>query len=234
MWAYYLPIHSTGITTFYLVDIMQRQGGNIHTEIGMKLVVHLMLGKPKRKHGYLVRKIEKFNSKELFQTDARTINKIEHLLLRTFLAEMQNIHFEQAQLLISDNQEITTTTSWVKELHLAHSYHQPVATFDNWSALVNKLILRQSTHIKQILLLLVKLFQFLIFPSQIIHKERIDYLHDIRHTGVVHTLLGTHIRIHHRLNHTTENIRIDVLPIQVAAFDNNLSSLIAHLWDRNV
>ena len=234
MRAYYLPIHSTSVATFYLVDIMQRQGSNIHTEIGVKLVVHLMLGKPKRKHGYLVREVEKFNSKELFQTDARTINKVEHLLRRTFLAEMQNIHFKQAQLLISDNQEITTTTSWVEELHLAHSYHQPVATIDDRFALVNKLILRQNTHIKQILLLLVKLFQFLIFPSQIIHKEWIDYLHDIRHTGVMHTFLGTHIRIHHRLNHTTENIRIDVLPIQVAAFDDNLSSLITHLWDRNI
>ena len=143
MWAYYLPIHSTSITTFYLVDIMQRQGGNIHTEIGMKLVVHLMLGKPKRKHGYLVREVEKLYSKELFQTDARTIDKVEHLLLRTFLAEMQNIHFEQAQLLISDNQEITTTTSWVEELHLAHSYHQPIATINDWSALVSKLIMSQ-------------------------------------------------------------------------------------------
>ena len=55
---------------------MQRQGGDIHTEIGVKLVVHLMLGKPKRKHGYLVREIEKFYSKELLQTDARTINKV--------------------------------------------------------------------------------------------------------------------------------------------------------------
>ena len=234
MWAYYLPIHSTSIATFYLVDIMQRQGGNIHTEIGVKLIVHLMLGKPKRKHGYLVREVEKLYSIELLQTDARTIDKIEHLLKRTFLAKMQNIHFEQAQLLISDNQEITTTTSWVEELHLAHSYHQLIATINNWSALFNKLILRQSTHIKQILLLLVKLFQFLIYPSQIIHKEWIDYLHDIRNTGVVHTLLGTHIRIHHRLNHTTENIRIDILPIQLAAFDDNLSSLITHLWDRNV
>ena len=94
--------------------------------------------------------------------------------------------------------------------------------------------MRQSTHIKQVLLLRIKFFQFLIFPSQIIHKERIDYLHDIRHTGIVHTLLGTHIRIHHRLNHTTENIRIDILPIQLAAFDDNLSCLITHLWDWNV
>ena len=137
MWAYYLPIHSTSIATFYLVDIMQRQGSNIHTEIGVKLIVHLMLGKPKRKHGYLMREVEKLYSIELLQTDARTIDKIEHLLWRTFLAKMQNIHFEQAQLLISDNQEITTTTSWVEELHLAHSYHQLIATINNWSALFN-------------------------------------------------------------------------------------------------
>ena len=94
MWAYYLPIHSTGITTFYLVDIMQRQGSNIHTEIGVKLVVHLMLGKPERKHGYLVREVEKLYSVELIQVDARTIYEVYHLLRLALLTKMQDIHLQ--------------------------------------------------------------------------------------------------------------------------------------------
>ncbi len=141
MWAYYLPIHSTSITTFYLVDIMQWQGGNIHTEISVKRIVRLMLGKPKRKHGYLVREVEKFNSKELvsngctnhqssrasapaysFCGDAEYPFRAQAQLLISDNQEITTTtswgHFEQAQLLISDNQEITTTTSWVENFIL--------------------------------------------------------------------------------------------------------------------
>ena len=73
---------------------MQRQGSNIHTEIGVKLVVHLMLGKPKGKHGYFVREVEKLYSVELLQVDARTIYEVYHLLRLALLAKMQDIHLQ--------------------------------------------------------------------------------------------------------------------------------------------
>ena len=36
---------------------------------------------------------------------------------------------------------------------------------------------------------IVKVRQLLVFGTQIIHKERIDNLHDIRHTGVMLSLI---------------------------------------------
>ena len=61
------------------------------------------------------------------------------------------------------------------------------------NAFRHKLIDGQYAHVIQVFLLIVKVRQLLVFSTQIIHKERIDYLHDIRHTGIVHTFLGTHI-----------------------------------------
>ena len=234
MRTHLFPIQSASIAALDLVDVLQRQGSDIHAEVGVELVVHLMLGKPEGEHRHLVGEVEQFNAIELVETDAGTIDEVEHLLGYALLAKAQDVHLQEAQLLVGDNQEIATAARRVEELHLAHAPQQSVATLDDGLVLHKKLIVREHTHIVEISLLVVEVGEFLVFRTQVVHKERIDYLHDVRHTGVVHTLLGTHIGIHHRLNHTAEDVGVDVLPVQFSTLYDDFPRLAPHLGNRDV
>ncbi len=213
MRAHFFPIHPTSIGTLDLVDVLQRQGGNVHPEVGMELVVHLMLGQPKGEHRHLVGEVEQLDAIELVEADAGTVYEVYHLLGLALLAKAQDVHFQEAQLLVCDNQEIATAAGWVEELHLAHAQQQTVAPCDDRLAIGQELVIGKRAHVVEVALLLIIVHQLLVCSTQVVHKQWVDYLHDVRHTGVVHSFLGTHVWVYHRLNHTAEDVGVDVLPV---------------------
>ena len=90
-----------------------------------------------------------------------------------------------------------------------------------------------SSHIKQLLLTVIVGFQLVIDIMQFVQEEGIDDLHDIGYTGVVHTLSGPLFGIDHRLNHGTEDVGIDILPIQFATLQDDAPRLGSHTGNGN-
>ena len=74
----------------------------------------------------------------------------------------------------------------------------------------------------------------MVFFSQFVEKQRINHLHNVWHTRVVHTLRGTFLWIHHGLDHRTEYVGIDVLPVQLATLNDYLPCPRSHFWNLNV
>ena len=76
-----------------------------------------------------MRKVEQLYAIELLELDDGTVKEVK--LWDNLAHQTQDIHFEHTESLISDNQEIATTTSRVKELHLRHSSQQLLAILMN-------------------------------------------------------------------------------------------------------
>ena len=49
----------------------------------------------------------------------------------------------------------------------------------------------------------------------------------------MHTLIGTFLRIHHRLDHASKDVWIDVLPVQFATLNDDAAGFGAHPWYLN-
>ncbi len=51
---------------------------------------------------------------------------------------------------------------------------------------------------------------------QIIEKQRIEHFQDVRDAGVVHPKRATLLVLRHRLDHRSEDVRVDLLPVEIA------------------
>ena len=73
-----------------------------------------------------MREVEQFNAVELAEADDAVIHKQDFTLWGTFALQGKDVHFEETQTLVGDNQEVATTTGRIKELHLAHALQQGI------------------------------------------------------------------------------------------------------------
>ena len=67
-----------------------------------------------------------------------------------------------------------------------------------------------------------------VFLIQFVEEERIDDLLDVRHTGVVHAQTAAQFGRDHRLNHRTEDVGIDLGPVQCAALQDEPADASVH------
>ena len=142
MRAYRIPIDTTGIAANNLSDVLQRQGFGVDSEVLIEFGVHLMFCQPKAKHRHLVREIEQLDAIKLAQRDNAVIHKQDFTLWRTFALQSEDIHFEETKTFIRDNQEVAATTSWVEELHPAHTLQQSVTFLDDRLQVLIELLYR--------------------------------------------------------------------------------------------
>src|SRR5574344_722006 len=175
-----------------------------------------------------MREIQQFDAIKLLQRDARAHDSAKTSLTFTLLLKFENVHLKETKRLVCDNEKVTTTACRVKEFHLAHSTEQGITLLDDCLALLCKVLHALCAHLLKLLVLPVFLIHIVVFIAEFIHEEWIDDFHNVWHAGIMHALIGAHLRVYHRLNHRTENVGIDILPVQFAAFDDNLPCLEAH------
>ena len=52
--------------------------------------------------------------------------------------------------------------------------------------------------------------------AQIVEKQRVQDLQDVGHAGIMHAQLAALLIFSHRLDHRTEDVRVDLLPVELA------------------
>ena len=200
----HIPIHPTSIAMHNVPRTPQRQGRNADVgKLGGKLAVHLMLRQSQGKRSHFVGKVVYLDAIKLRELDVDK-RKFEASAQLTYL--LPNLNLQFAKLLVSNNQEVSTTTGGVEELHPRDANQQLAKLLD-------------------IVLGVGKIF------IQVVEEERLDNLHNVGHGGVVHPQRATLRRTDYRLNHRTEDVGIDVFPIQFATFDDEFPCPSPHLRD---
>ena len=87
----------------------------MYTEDGLELVVHLMLGKPKRKRGGVTGKVVNLDAVKLLQADVRK----RQFGYAEFAQLFPNKNFKFADAFIAHDEEVAAATGWVEELDFA-------------------------------------------------------------------------------------------------------------------
>lgn len=151
-----VPIYSASIATNYLGDVLKRQGFGVDPKLRVELGVHLVLGEPEAEHGHFVREVEQFDAVELAETDDAVIHEQDFALGRTLALQGEDVHFEETQRLVGDNQEVTAAAGGVEKLHAAHAPKQSLALALHGLALIVELPVAQRPDIPQLALLFVK------------------------------------------------------------------------------
>ena len=177
----FVPVYPTSIATDNLRDVLQRQGFGVDTKVLVEFGVHLMLGEPEGEHGHLVREVEQFDAIELTEADDAVIHKQDFTLRGTFALQREDIHLEETQTLVGDDEEVATTASRIEELHAAHALQQGIATLLDLLTFLVELLCGDGPDILHLTLLLILLIQAVVLASQFVHKQRIDNLHDVGH-----------------------------------------------------
>ena len=204
------------------------------SEGGVELVVHLMLGEPQREHGHLVGEVEELDAIELVEGDVSAVAEVHYSVAAALLLQPDDVHLEEAQCLVGDDEEVAAAAGGVEKFHAAHAQAQLMAALDDGAAVVKEFARADGTHVEEFLLTPVEGEQARIFGPQAVHEERVDDLHDVGHAGIVHTLLGAHVGIDHGLDHRAEDVGIDVFPVEVATFEDDAACLGPHARYRDV
>ena len=178
-----------------------------------------------------MRKVEQLDAVELIETDHAVIHQQHTALSLAKPLQFQDVHLQEAEGLVGNDQKVATAASRIKELHAAHTLQQGITLFHDGTVLFVIILSLNTLKLLELPHLVIACFQLVIGIPQLIEKQRIDHLHDIGHTGVVHPLVGSLLRIYHRLNHRAKDVRIDVLPIQLATFNDELPRPCSHARD---
>ena len=127
-----VPIEAAGVAANYLGDVVQRQGIGTNAKVVEQLLVHLMLGQPEGEHGDLVRKVEQLDAVELADAYYRPHDRADGALTPIAkLLQTEDIHLQQAERLIGDDEEVAATAGGVEEFHAADAVQQFVAFADD-------------------------------------------------------------------------------------------------------
>jgi len=95
-----------------MTTFLQRKIRQVFTELAVKLLVHLILGNPKRKFRGFSRKVFNFDAVEMGERDAAG-SESERAFVQQPLA-LENAYFQFTQSTIGDDQEIAGTAGGVK------------------------------------------------------------------------------------------------------------------------
>ena len=144
-----------------------------------------MLGDPHREDRHLDGEIVDLDAVEILDIDARLVE--QHIVRSQLLLPLQDRVLQAAQFLVRDDQEVPRTTSRIENLDARNA-------------------------VKQALQLPGAVEGSVEFLLELVEEEWLNRLQDIRHRGVVLAQVGALPRGDDRLEHRTENIRVDVQP----------------------
>ena len=127
-----VPIETAGVAANYLGDVVQRQGVGANAKVVEQLLVHLMLGQPEGEHGDLVWEVEQLDAIELADAYYRPQDRADGTLAAfAELLQTEDVHLQQAERLIGDDEEVAATAGGVEEFHAADAVQQFVAFADD-------------------------------------------------------------------------------------------------------
>ena len=110
-----IPVYPTRIVTNDVSAWAQGQCFSVYTEDGLELVVHLMLGEPKRKRGRVASKVVNLDAVELLQADVRK-RQFGHT---EFAQLLPNKDFKLTDTFIAHDEKVAAAAGRVEELDFA-------------------------------------------------------------------------------------------------------------------
>ena len=132
--------------------------------------------------------------REIAQFDTPEVGQANFGAAVRFAASPVDICFDLPHLLISNHQKVARPASRIEYPDLRYSPAQ----------------IEQHARI---------VARFLKPCAKLIEKQRIEYLQDVRHTGVVHPECTALFIFSDGLDHRAEDVRIDLCPIEIADMD---------------
>ena len=94
-----------------------------------------MFRQPKGQHGYFVWKIKQLNAIELVKTNHAVYDHQHPILPLAKPLQFQNVHLQQTERFIRNDQKVATATGRVEKLHAAHPVQQRISLLHDGSAL---------------------------------------------------------------------------------------------------
>lgn len=128
---------------------------------------------------------------EVADFDAAKVGERDVALAVGLAAPLVDLGFDRAHLLVGDDEEVARAAGRVEDPDTRHAVAQ----------------------VQKLPGIVAGLFQLL---AQVVEEERVEHLQDVGHAGVVHAERPALLVVGHCLDHRTENVGVDELPIQVA------------------
>ncbi len=129
--------------------------------------------------------------REVAQLDAPEVGQWNLAAQMRFTPAAVNFRLDLAHLFVGDNQKVAGAAGRIKHANARHAFAQ----------------------VQQLDFVIARIIQS---GAQVVEKQGIQHLEDVGHAGVVHAQCAALFVVGHGLDHAAEDVRVDLLPVQVA------------------